>query len=737
MKLKLPVALAGLLLAGCNPGDDAAERPPPLLTDKFAAGHFLQYFNHQPSLAAGAHVLVVAPAAVGTGTYELVAARDDASNETFAGAWTAAAAPAPADADNPRHAVTLALPGGLAASLTSSVPACLYLLDASGTNILARAGDSDTATDACETGSTAAAFDLPRSRTNDPGYARAYYATIDPAGDRDTLAKFKAANGFGAGDTHVIFRDTKDLGYGRDMYFHDNGGGTYAFYVNNFVVTDLPGQTYGPLNLDAAIEQVSQYHIGTNAIEYGPIDADGDLAFDDVNDDGTVDAADYFPRFYNYSSTPPYERRLTVNLDGKGEKAMPVPCIVCHGGRADVLLPDAVNANPDSRFPRSGDTFSHLQPLDVGTFEYGRESPWTRPQVEVGLKAINTAVYDSYAAFDGPPLGQWDSASAREMLESWYGGAGLPGPFADSYVPAGWQPDPDDGTPPAGADTLYRDVLATNCRTCHLLRGLTHQSDIDFTSWDKFIGYDDRVEELVFDRGLMPLAALTFRNFQDSRPAQELLASFLPDFSHYDGDGALLLPGRPLAKAGPDRTSTNPIAVSGVASLFAQSYQWSLVSLPPLATADLQDADTVRPTLDGSLDGDYVLALVVRNGNRTSAPDTVTVTIDSSLSPAPPELTFTADIEPVLASAGCTACHVPGGSPRPPVFYTDPAGANRDVYDTVRSLVNFEDPENSRLLLKPSGNHHAGGTLTGFDLDGDRSNYDLFLNWILEGAREN
>jgi hypothetical protein len=54
----------------------------------------------------------------------------------------------------------------------------------------------------------------------------------------------------------------------------------------------------------------------------------------------------------------------------------------------------------------------------------------------------------------------------------------------------------------------------------------------------------------------------------------------------------------------------------------------------------------------------------------------------------------------------------------------------------VRSLVNFNDPPNSRLLLKPSGNHHAGGQLIGFDLDGNRANYDLFLNWILAGAPE-
>ncbi|MGH2829916.1 MAG: hypothetical protein ACRDJM_05485, partial [Actinomycetota bacterium] len=576
--------------------------------------------------------------------------------------------------------------------------------------------------------------DLPQSRTNDESYAEAYYATIDPDGDRDTLAEFQAVNNFGAGDTHVIFRDTKDLGYGRDMYFHDNGDGTYAFYVNNFVVTNLPGVTYGPLNLDAAINQIARYHIGTNAIEFGPIDADGDASFDDVNGDGTFNAADYFPRFYNFSSDPPYERRNTVDLDGKGEKAMPVPCIVCHGGRADVLLPNAVNANPDSRFPRSGDTHSRLQSLDVATFEYADESPWTRAEVEVGLKTINSAVYDSYLAWVTPPLGQWDSSLAREMLEGWYGGAGLPAAFDDDYVPAGWQHDPGDGSPPAGADDLYRDVLSTNCRTCHLLRGSVHQGDIDFTSWDKFIGFDDRIEELVFDEGLMPLATLTFDNFHDSGFLAEMLASFLPGFSHFAGDGSLLLPGRPVADAGPDRTSPSPVAVSGVASVFAEEYAWSIVSQPVGANATLDNADAMRATLTNAIDGVYQLQLVVSLGSVDSAADTVTVTVDSGMSPAPADLTFTAHIAPVLTSAGCTTCHTDNGNPRPPVFYT--AGPNRDVYQTVRSLVNFDDPLNSRLLLKPSGHHHAGGTLTGFDLDGNRANYDLFLSWILEGTRE-
>ena len=716
MKHLLIPAVAVALLAACSRGDDAAESPGVEVTDKFASDHFLQYLNQQPSLAAGDYVL------------ELIATGAGAQSVSFQAVPTHGATVSHAGAVGfdfgTQLPVSLDRAGGLAITMTASTPVCVTLRRVDATVVQ----DFGCATDL--------ATDLPASQTNAAGYAQAYYATIDPDGERATLDGFKAANGFGAGDTHVIFRDTKDLGYGRDMYFHDNGDGTYAFYVNNFVVDDLPGVTYGPLNLDAAINQVKRYHLGTNAIEYGPIDADQDGFGDDVNGDGAFDAADYFPRFYNYSSTAPYARKDTVDLDGKGDKAMPVPCIVCHGGRADALLPGPVNANPASRFPRSGDTQSRLQPLDVGTFEYGDASPWTQAEVEVGLKAINQAVYDSYAPFATPPLGQWDSSMAREMLDAWYGGdIGDPlAQFDDTYVPAGWQADPNDGTPPSGSDDLYRDVLSTNCRTCHLLRGNQHQGDIDFTSWDKFIGYDDRIEELVFDAGLMPLATLTFDNFHDDTSLVEQLASFLPGFTHYAGDGSLLLPGRPVAKAGPDRTSPAPVAVSGAASLFAETYAWTIASQPVGANATLANADGVRATLDYAIDGVYELQLVVALGSVASEPDSVFVTVDSGMSPTPQELTFTADIEPVLASAGCTGCHTDGGNPRPPVFYT--AGPNRDVYTTVRSLVDFDDPEQSRLLLKPSGHHHAGGTLAGFDLGGNRANYDTFLNWILEGAPE-
>lgn len=735
----LPALL--LLLGGCSRGDEAAEAAPEDATDKFAASHFLQYFNKQYSLEAGDYTVVVAPATgATTGSYTVLAVHDDGSGDTFTGPWTTAASPDPSDADNPAHALTLAQPGGLAATLSVSAPACFYLVDRAGA-IRARDGDGDDGTAACDTGALTGNFDLPRSQTNSEDYARAFYATIDAADARATFEGWKTTNGFDGGfDVHVIFRDTKDLGYGRDMYARQNvdncGITSYAFFAQNFQVKTVPGQNYGPLNLDAAIAQDYRYHIGTNAIEWGPLDSNADGFPDD--DPACADPASVrrFTRHYTFDPAPVQSRRLMVNLDGKGPKAMPVPCIVCHGGRADPLL-------PDGSFPRGGDTLAKLQPLDAGSFEYSTAAGRTLAEQQAGIKFINQAVYESYAANETPANGEWDSSMAREMLESWYGGAGLPnGVFDDSYVPAGWLPDPNDGSPPAGADGLYRDVVSQNCRTCHLLRGINHESNIDFTSWDKFVGYAPQIEVNVFDKGIMPLSAITFDNLFGSQGLAEMLGSFLPGFSHYAGDGSLLTPGRPIAKAGPDRSSPSPVAVSGSASLFAASYQWSIASSPPGAIATLSGAGTVRPTLTADTDGVYTLALTVSDGVTTSAPDTVDVTVNSAMSPAPKDITFDTHIKPVMqqATIGCTSCHAAATGVVPPVFWTDAGVEGNDLYTEVRARVDLMDPENSRLLLKPSGNHHNGGIRPGFDLegvvDGDRSNYDLFLSWILEGARE-
>ena len=66
-------------------------------------------------------------------------------------------------------------------------------------------------------------------QTTSTPYADAYYRAIDPLNERDTLAKWKAKNGFETGtgqEITVVFGDQRDLGYGRRMNARRNPDGT-------------------------------------------------------------------------------------------------------------------------------------------------------------------------------------------------------------------------------------------------------------------------------------------------------------------------------------------------------------------------------------------------------------------------------------------------------------------------------------------------------------------------------
>ena len=68
-------------------------------------------------------------------------------------------------------------------------------------------------------------------------------------------------------------------------------------------------------------------------------------------------------------------------------------------------------------------------------------------------------------------------------------------------------------------------------------------------------------------------------------------------------------------------------------------------------------------------------------------------------------------------------------------------GATREAafYKTVLGRINFTDVVASPLLRKPSGKHHGGALVTGFNTsnpvgNGFRNNYDTFVEWIMAGA---
>jgi mono/diheme cytochrome c family protein len=624
-------------------------------------------------------------------------------------------------------------------------------------------------------------------------YAEAYYAAIDPGNTKTTLEDWKTQNGFYSGtgqEVTVVFQDKRDLGYGRRMTARRNADGTVAVMVENYNVV-VPGQSnYSALNVDAAVNSDSKWHIGTNAIEFSP-----------------APNGQTFAKFYSFSPTTG-ARLLAVDLDGRGPKAVPTPCVVCHGGRGDPLTASGA-------FPSGGNTRGQLQPLQVDSFAFSAAAGYARADQESELKAINQFVLCTYPLADGTtkPTGyseddcrsiatfdewgsQWQSTAA-EMIKAWYGGNGMTAStFSDSYVPSGW----------VGHEALYQNVVAPYCRSCHLLRGTASQHAIDFTTYDiadnpldiktkdDFRGYADRIKAHVIDRGNMPLALLIYQNFWNSS-APETLATFLESegYSVRDSKGAVLRPGRPIADPGPDRTTRVPVALSAANSLYANSYSWSIVSTPTMATATLDGASassSVHPVFNGNTDGTYVVQLVVGNGSDTSAPVQFKLTVDSTLTPAPSAIHFS-DIKALLQDTslvGCTGCHTDAassgatGTPpweplasAPSIFYTDynrggtPGTAGDGIYDSnatdddywfylaMRGRINFTDVAASPLLRKPAGYHHGGGYVLNssdatacvaspgwpaclpYSTLGEyyAAQRNLLVNWILNGAPYN
>lgn len=597
---------------------------------------------------------------------------------------------------------------------------------------------------------------------NTETYARAYYAAIDPANAKDTLAKWKAANGFGGapgalGEVAATFGDMRDLGYGRRMTGRQNPDGSIAMFVENYLVNAGDGYTYSRLNLDAAIAAVqtgsgngtrldNRWHVGTNAIEYSP---------------GPNGGAP-FVKFYTFSPTTG-ERLLMANLDGRGNKAMPGICINCHGGRGDPLTPPGADGKPlfplahNSVSQHRGDVQGRMQMFNLDILDFAGTAGFTRAELEPALKTMNKMVLCSYPLPAPSALpedacrpvaslastNEWQGTAAA-VLKAAYGGDGLPAVvFSDNYVPASWLS--------AGQSTLYRNAVNLACMTCHRLRGTGNQSDPDFMSYAKFQGYSDRIKAHVFDRGNMPLAKIVAEHFWATSAPDEMalwLENLGLGYSVRDAAGAALRPGRPIADAGPDRTMRRgPVTLSAANSLYATTYNWSFITNPGNA-GTLANAASATPIFTATADGTYLLRLVAGNGSTSSAPVTLKLVVNNGLAPNPSAIRF-ADVKAVLQGAGCTTCHAPAAvTARPPIFYTN-IDRNADgvvdatddawFYKEVRGRVNFTDVVASPLLRKPSNNHHNGLLQPGFDASlepgsAGRANYDLILNWILNGA---
>ena len=595
----------------------------------------------------------------------------------------------------------------------------------------------------------------------------------------------------------AVFGDMRDLGYGRYVHAVDNGNGNYAFYVDNYLVWSAAGYGYSSLNLDAAVAQDRRWYIGTNAIEFsqGP-NGSGDpfpkyYTFDTsgnrlnaANLDGR--GTKFMPGICTTCHGGRGDPLTPANGSSTGKQLFAIlgnPANTVRGdleGKLHFFEPDTFSFSSLSGFTRA-DQEAKIKTLNQ----------WVLCTYPMAFATSGVAKTNNEDICRNPAaLEEWQGSMAVDVLKAAYGGPGMPNSnYSDNYVPAEWIAD--------GQSDLYMNVVQPTCRMCHMLRGNGQDTDNDFANYAAFQASADRIKAHIIDRGNMPLTKVLYNRFWSTPSMYNTLITFLqsqPDpqnpghnFIVTDSSGAPLKPGRPIADPGPNRVvSTNSTIISASMSLFADTYAWSIFS-DSSGTASLSNTSGIQTTLNTTGPGTYVVQLVASKGSVLSTPAKLTIIVPSSwptsisptgiatpiTNPVPSAIRFS-DIKAVLqrqaapGSKSCINCHTPhptDGSSPPPIMYADidrnqdgliasGVGQTDDIwfYTEVLGRINFSDIAASPLLRHPSGYHHYGGILPGFGnpvtgnpqsgvhadelIPGnvERSFYDMFLNWILNGA---
>ncbi|HSL22882.1 MAG TPA: hypothetical protein VK886_15225 [Vicinamibacterales bacterium] len=383
----------------------------------------------------------------------------------------------------------------------------------------------------------------------DAATADAYYQATDPFNRRLTLRDWLETNEFlsagapfGPGvpgdigdgsiqtDALAVYLNGADLGFGRRMYLRRNADGALASYVENYGFDhdndiSTPPRFEGVADLDildSAETRTVNDLIATVCMEYKAPD-------DDPTGPKRV-------TFYTYAANGSRVGINGLNLDGRGDKAQPGVCNVCHGG--------APKPPVNGVYPDKGNTDAYFLPWDVATFKFDTRpgSPFTREAQESQFKNFNEAVlrhHEQQLEFD-PIAGINRRKAPVELIRGWYGGATMPNDtFNEDFVPLGWRPSDERGVP-AGSGRIYREVIGPYCRACHIQR----ERSLDFATYKGFITFKAAIQDLVYtvpfsggggddigtrpgdDRAVMPLALRTYNNFWNSN-APELLCKFL------------------------------------------------------------------------------------------------------------------------------------------------------------------------------------------------------------------
>jgi hypothetical protein len=309
--------------------------------------------------------------------------------------------------------------------------------------------------------------------------SKAYYTQVDPPdpnsnSNRDTFAKFKSKNGFDpnpnvpvAGEFVAQYANSGDLGFGRDMHCLKKGNGDVACYVTNYgtgYTSVAPGG--GTADQDDANAAGQRNTVGfskelaTVAMEYSPIENDP--------------AGDKVVKFFVYKKDFPnsgdYNRSISANLDGRGERPVPQLCMTCHGG----LLPQQSSGVAVFSTADDAKLGSRFLPFDHRFFTFPSDPALSKANQELSIKNLNEQIVNA-----APPTSAGDAIG--EVINGMYNNGASAKQISNFAVP-GWATGASANAP--NQQSFYQGVLTPACRTCHVAQSF---AQLQFNTSDKFV----------------------------------------------------------------------------------------------------------------------------------------------------------------------------------------------------------------------------------------------------------
>jgi hypothetical protein len=237
--------------------------------------------------------------------------------------------------------------------------------------------------------------------------------------------------------------------------------------------------------------------------------------------------------------------KFAPNLDGIGFKQHPGVCLMCHGGKPTKLTSTGA-------YPNGGNIngFRFL-PLDNRNLLFALSGPFSQASQEPQIKRYNQDVLLTIPTTVGRDgTGAQRQAHIRETIIGWYA-ADDGNPYGLSYsndtsmsankqnadfIPKGWRDVNHGGTAPAGAEDVYKQVLAPSCRSCHFNRELS----LDFGTYANFHQNSDMLQLTLLAEckqnnpdpkaKFMPAAHGTFQRYWQTQSATQYLSDGFPLF---------------------------------------------------------------------------------------------------------------------------------------------------------------------------------------------------------------